>query len=82
MSILKPVGKEAADAPTDPNLNRGCSAGSASPRRSSGAVGRWKVNVGRAEERRAREAARGREEAIVGMLEPETQCGRICLGRL
>ena len=49
----------------DPNLNRGCSAGSAIPRRSSGAAGRCTRRAGRAEARRAREAARGKNEAIV-----------------
>jgi hypothetical protein len=55
--------------PSEPSLNRGCSAGSAIPRQSSGAAGRWKLSVGRAEERRAREAARGRNEAIVEFVE-------------
>ena len=55
--------------PIDPNLNLGCSAGSVIPRRSGGAaaaaVGRWMRSVGRAEQRRAREAARGRKKDIV-----------------
>lgn len=49
----------------DPSLSRGCSAGSANPRRNSGAAGRCTLSAGRAEERRAREAARGKKEAIV-----------------
>jgi hypothetical protein len=53
-------------APVEPSLKRGCSAGSARPRRSSGAaLGCWRRSVGRAAERRAREAARGRKEAIL-----------------
>lgn len=52
--------------PTEPSLNRGCSAGTASPRRSSGAAaGRWKLNTGRAPARRAREAARGTKDAAI-----------------
>lgn len=53
----------------DPSLRRGCSAGSAYPRRTSGVTGRCTRNTGRAEERRAREAARGRNEAIVMIAE-------------
>lgn len=51
--------------PMDPSLNRGCSAGREIPRRSEGRAGRWKFTVGRAAERRAREAARGKKDAIV-----------------
>jgi hypothetical protein len=57
------------DIPMDPSLSRGCSAGSASPRRNSGAAGRCTLRAGRAEERRAREAARGKNEAIVKFAE-------------
>jgi hypothetical protein len=56
----------------EPNLSRGCSAGSARPRRSSGvALGRWKLSAGRGVDRRAREAARGRKVAIA---EGQTKC--------
>lgn len=55
--------------PVDPSLRRGCSAGSAYPRRRSGATGRCTRNAGRAEQRRAREAARGRNEAIAKIVE-------------
>lgn len=54
-----------SQVPMDPSLRRGCSAGIAYPRRSSGVTGRCARSTGRADERRAREAARGRNEAIV-----------------
>jgi len=59
--------------PTDPNLNRGCSAGSASPRRNSGVAGRWKLRVGRAAERSAREAARGKNKDILQVVVVEVR---------
>lgn len=54
-----------SQVPIDPSLRRGCSAGSAYPRLSSGVIGRCARSTGRAEECRAREAARGKNEAIV-----------------
>ena len=55
----------------DPSLSRGCSAGSANPRRNSGAAGRCTLSAGRAEERRAREAARGMKADIL----------KVCMGQ-
>jgi hypothetical protein len=64
-SVRHSLSSRSSYIPTDPSLNRGCSAGSVSPRLNRGAAGRWKLSVGRAAERRAREAARGRNEAIL-----------------
>jgi len=65
----------------DPSLSRGCSVGSAIPRRSSGAAGRCTRRAGRAEARRAREAARGKNEAIVRFSEYD-QVSKMCSGAL
>lgn len=60
--------------PSEPNLKRGCSLSVASPRRSNGAkAGRWTLNAGRTEQRRAREAARGKNEAILCRLKVVTR---------
>lgn len=59
------------NSPREPSLSRGCSAGTARPRRSSGMAGRWKLSAGRAKERKARGAVRERNEAMLILLEAE-----------
>lgn len=66
-ALLSEPSLSTLNIPIEPNLSLGCSAGSAIPRRSSGVAGRWNCNAGRAEERRAREAARGKKEAILSV---------------